>query len=169
MAVSGRQVSSHTDPIASSQKLPRSALYSQPAVTLKVPKPSQKALALHPNRLRPQRQSQQIIMPEPRHEDPASSPKSTQETPQRKQKQPGHQQSNPLLRWTPVTLPPPVFLVPLLLLLLAAFYLLLPSSPPSQVQQSCQSPQHLPSVQASHNPLSPTPPEPVAMASTEQT
>ncbi|KAK1253381.1 hypothetical protein MKX07_001458 [Trichoderma sp. CBMAI-0711] len=40
-------------------------------------------------------------MPEPRHEDPASSPKSTQETPQREQKQPGHQQSNPLLRWTP--------------------------------------------------------------------
>ncbi|KAL7823840.1 nucleoside diphosphate kinase [Trichoderma gracile] len=110
-------------------------------------------------------------MPEPRHEDPASSPKSTQETPGRQQKQKQHQPkpSNPLLRWTPVTLPPPVFLVPLLLLLLAAFYILLPSSPPPQVQQSCQSPQHLPTVQVSLTSPSSTPPEPVAMASTEQT
>ncbi|TFB04625.1 Nucleoside diphosphate kinase [Trichoderma ghanense] len=113
-------------------------------------------------------QSQQITMPEPRHEDPASSQKPTQERPQQKQQQ--HQRSNPLLRWTPVTLPPPVFLVPLLLLLLAAFYNLLPSSSPPPVQQSCESSQHLPPVQAvSYTPPSSTPPEPVAMASTEQT
>ncbi|PTB69515.1 NDK-domain-containing protein, partial [Trichoderma citrinoviride] len=85
-------------------------------------------------------------------------PKSTQQKQQ--------QRSNPLLRWTPVTLPPPVFLVPLLLLLLAAFYILPPSSSPPQVQQL----QHLPPVQpVSYTPPSSTPPEPVAMASTEQT
>ncbi|KAL7945476.1 nucleoside diphosphate kinase [Trichoderma barbatum] len=100
-------------------------------------------------------------MPEPHHEDPASSPKSTQEIPRPREQQ----RHNPLLRWTTVTLPPPIFFVPLLLL--AAFYLLLsPSS--SQVQQSC-SLQHTPPVQAvSYTPPSSTP-NTVAMASTEQT
>jgi nucleoside-diphosphate kinase len=102
---------------------------------------------------------QQIIMPEPHHEDPASSPKSTQEGIRQPKDQ---QRRNPLLRWTTVTLPPPIFFVPLLL---AAIYFLFSS--PSQVQQSC-SLQPIPQVQPVSYTPSPTP-KSVAMASSEQT
>ncbi|PON24122.1 nucleoside diphosphate kinase [Trichoderma gamsii] len=78
-------------------------------------------------------------MPEPHHEDPASSPKSTISQPKSQQRR------NPLLRWTTVTvtLPPPIFFVPLLL---AAIYFLFSSSSPQVQQQSC-SLQSVPQVQ----------------------
>lgn len=102
--------------------------------------------------------AQQIIMPEPHHEDPASSPKPTIPQPKKQQR------LNPLLRWTTVTvtLPPPIFFVPLLL---AAIYFLFSSSPSPQVRQSC-SLQSIPQVQTA-SPSSSTPK--TAAMSTEQT
>lgn len=107
--------------------------------------------------------SQQIIMPEPHHEDPASSPKSTISQPKSQQRR------NPLLRWTTVavTLPPPIFFVPLLL---AAIYFLFSSSLSPQVQQQSCSLQSVPQVQTAS--LSSSTPKTAKMSSdhaTEQT
>ncbi|KAL6902582.1 nucleoside diphosphate kinase [Trichoderma evansii] len=99
-------------------------------------------------------------MPEPHHEGPASSPKSTIPQPKKQQRY------NPLLRWTTVTvtLPPPIFFVPLLL---AAIYFLFSSSPSPQIQQSC-SLQPVPQVQTAS--LSSSTSKTAAMSpSTEQT